>query len=51
MIPIADIFLVKVVHALTRAEREHCDLITADQRLSNVLKADFPFLTDPATLP
>lgn len=33
------------------AEREACELITADQRLINALKKDFPFITDLATMP
>jgi predicted nucleic acid-binding protein len=33
------------------AEREGCDLITADKRVINALKKDFPFLVDLATLP
>jgi predicted nucleic acid-binding protein len=33
------------------AEREGCDLITADQRMIRALQKDFPFITDLATLP
>lgn len=32
------------------AEREGCDLITADKRLVNALQKDFPFITDLAML-
>ena len=33
------------------AEREGCELITADKRLINALGKDFPFVIDLATLP
>ena len=33
------------------AEREGCDLITADKRVIHALEKDFPFITDLATLP
>ena len=33
------------------AEREGCELITADVRLLNTLKPTFPFIIDLATLP
>lgn len=33
------------------AQREGCDLITADKRLVNALQKDFPFVTDLATMP
>jgi predicted nucleic acid-binding protein len=33
------------------AEREGCELITADRRVINALQKEFPFLTDLATMP
>ncbi len=33
------------------AEREGCELITADRKVANALRKDFPFITDLATLP
>jgi predicted nucleic acid-binding protein len=33
------------------AEREGCELITADKRLMNALKQDFPFITNLAMMP
>ena len=33
------------------ADREGCNLITADKRLVNALQRDFPFIIDLATLP
>ena len=33
------------------AQREGCDLITADRRLVNALQKDFPFITDLSTRP
>jgi predicted nucleic acid-binding protein len=33
------------------AEREQCELITADQRLFNALRGRFPFIVDLASLP
>jgi predicted nucleic acid-binding protein len=33
------------------AEREQCELITADQRLFNALHGRFPFIVDLASLP
>ena len=33
------------------AEREGCDLITADKRLLNALQKDFPFITDLSMIP
>jgi predicted nucleic acid-binding protein len=33
------------------AERERCELVTADQRLYNALKARFPFVVELSTLP
>jgi len=32
------------------AEREGCELVTADQRLLNILRKDFPFFIDLASL-
>jgi predicted nucleic acid-binding protein len=33
------------------AEREGCELITADRRIVNALRKDLPFLVDLASLP
>ncbi len=33
------------------AEREGCELITADRRVFNALRKDFSFITELATLP
>ena len=33
------------------AEREHCELVTADARLLNNLRPHFPFILDLASLP
>ena len=36
---------------VTLAEREGCELVTADVRLLNTLKPTFPFIIDLASLP
>lgn len=33
------------------AEREGCELITADQKVINALRKDFPFITDLRSMP
>ena len=52
-IDISSIFRVAVHDCLyvALAEQEHCDLLTADQRLLNSLRKDFSFLIDLADLP